>query len=311
MAEKHGGNVKVESEPGKGSRFIVTLPVKQKIVVPVEQLQEQISTIINQEQSEESEKNKSDKQVMLVVDDNRDMLNYISKSMEGKYDVLTAENGREALEVLKDNDVAMIICDWMMPVMDGLTLLRKIRNNIATSHIPFIMLTAKTDTESKVESMKSGADAYVEKPFSMAFLEARVENLVNMRRMLRDKYSNNEQVPVTVLASHPQDDDFLERLNGIIEEHLSDTTFSVDILAEKLNISRTNLYSKLKSMADMTPNEIIQITRLKKGAELLAEGNLKVSEVSDRVGFNSPSYFTKCFQRQFGVKPGSYAETTK
>lgn len=311
VAEKHGGNVKVESEPGKGSRFIVTLPVKQKIVVPVEQLQEQISTIINQEQSEESEKNKSDKQVMLVVDDNRDMLNYISKSMEGKYDVLTAENGREALEVLKDNDVAMIICDWMMPVMDGLTLLRKIRNNIATSHIPFIMLTAKTDTESKVESMKSGADAYVEKPFSMAFLEARVENLVNMRRMLRDKYSNNEQVPVTVLASHPQDDDFLERLNGIIEEHLSDTTFSVDILAEKLNISRTNLYSKLKSMADMTPNEIIQITRLKKGAELLAEGNLKVSEVSDRVGFNSPSYFTKCFQRQFGVKPGSYAETTK
>ncbi len=110
----------------------------------------------------------------------------------------------------------MIICDWMMPVMDGLTLLRKIRNNIATSHIPFIMLTAKTDTESKVESMKSGADAYVEKPFSMAFLEARVENLVNMRRMLRDKYSNNEQVPVTVLASHPQDDDFLDLLIGII-----------------------------------------------------------------------------------------------
>lgn len=305
VTEKHGGSISVESEPGKGARFIVRLPVHQKIVVPDEpEPLPDVPENIDPEQKDA--KDAVAKPAMLVVDDNPEMLDYISKIMESKYMVYTAENGQDALEILKDKEINIIICDWMMPVMDGLTLLRRIRGNIATSHIPFIMLTAKTDTESKVESMKAGADAYVEKPFSMAFLDARVDNLVNMRRMLRDKFTGNELVPVTVLASHPEDDDFLQRMNAIIEEHLADTTFSVDVLAEKLGISRTNLYSKLKSMAEMTPNEVIQLTRLKKGAELLAEGNLKVSEVSDRVGFNSPSYFTKCFQRQFGVKPGSY-----
>lgn len=305
VAEKHCGSIVVESEPGKGARFIVTLPLHQAIVVPDEP--EPLPAVPENKDYEQKDlKNAPTRHSMLIVDDNPEMLDYIRKIMESKYVVHTAENGQDALEILKDHDINIIICDWMMPVMDGLTLLRKIRGNVTTSHIPFIMLTAKTDTESKVESMRAGADAYVEKPFSMAFLDARVENLVNMRRMLREKFTDNELVPVTVLASHPEDDDFLQRMNAIIEEHLSDTTFGVDVLAEKLGISRTNLYSKLKSMAEMTPNEMIQLTRLKKGAELLAEGNLKVSEVSDRVGFNSPSYFTKCFQRQFGVKPGSY-----
>ena len=308
VAEKHGGSINVESEPDKGARFIVTLPVHQDIVVPDEHDRNPIpADSENRDNEHHDTEDIPAKPAMLIVDDNPEMLDYIRKIMESKYTVHTAENGQDALDVLKDKDINIIICDWMMPVMDGLSLLRKVRGNVATSHIPFIMLTAKTDTESKVESMKAGADAYVEKPFSMAFLDARVENLVNMRRMLRDKFAGNELVPVTVLASHPEDDDFLQRMNAIIEEHLADTSFSVDVLAEKLGISRTNLYSKLKSMAEMTPNEVIQLTRLKKGAELLAEGNLKVSEVSDRVGFNSPSYFTKCFQRQFGVKPGSYS----
>lgn len=306
VAEQHGGSVTVESEPGKETRFVATFPRRQEVVVPDD---EPVDTDYSRNEITDApaaDYDKPAKPVMLLVDDNLDMLNYIQQSIKDKYEVVTAENGREALDALKQNDVAVIVCDWMTPVMDGLTLLKEVRSNIATSHLPFVMLTAKTDMGSKVESMKAGADAYVEKPFSMAFLEARVENLLNMRRMLREKFAGKELVPVTVLASHPEDDDFLQRMNGIIEKHISDTGLGVEMLAEKLGISRTNLYSKLKSMAGMTPNEVIQLTRLKKAAELLAIGGMKVSEISERVGFNSPSYFTKCFTRHFGVNPGNY-----
>jgi len=305
VAESHGGSVSVESEPGKGSKFIVNLPLHQENVIP------EIAVDENSEEdgfagdvTVETDR----RPVILVVDDNLEMQTYISKNLSAVYDVILAENGRDALESLKNHNVAIIVCDWMMPVMDGLTLLRKVRENAEFSHIPFIMLTAKTDIHSKIESMRQGADAYVEKPFSMAFLMARISNLMEMRRMLYEKYCSNPLAPVTSLASHPEEDEFLNRLNEVIEENISNHELGVDFLAGQLCMGRTSLFNKIKALANVSPNKLIQISRLKKAAELLLEGKKSVKDISAMVGFKSESYFSKCFSQQFGVSPARFTE---
>lgn len=309
VAESHGGTVSVESEPGKGSVFIVNLPLHQENVVP--EVIEEKETLKDGDATEPATVGSGLRPVILVVDDNLEMQNYISKNLSDNYDVLLAENGKDALELLKNRNVAMIVCDWMMPVMDGLTLLRKIREDAELSHIPFIMLTAKTDINSKIESMKQGADAYVEKPFSMAFLKVRISSLMEMRRMLYDKYYSNPLAPVNSLASHPEENEFLCRLNAIIEENIANHELNVDFLASELCMGRTSLFNKIKALANVSPNKLIQITRLKKAAELLLEGKKSIKDISASVGFKSESYFSKCFSQQFGVSPARFTEDSE
>lgn len=302
VVEAHGGNIELESAPAKGSRFVVTLPLHQKDVVPEENLP------LDSEESKVVTETHSDgiangKPTLLVVDDNEEMLHFISSNFRGEYDVVTAVNGRDALEKMRDKDVALIISDWMMPVMDGVEFLKTVRENENYSHIPFVMLTAKTDNMSKIETMKCGADAYVEKPFSIGFLKARIENLLEMRMRLREKFSGSPLEPIESIAPTPLDNELLRRLQGIIEDNISNPDLNVDLLVEKMGMSRSSLYGKIKVLADVSPNELIQITRLKKGAELLKTGSYRVNEVSMMVGFSNTSYFSRCFSKQFGIKP--------
>lgn len=200
-----------------------------------------------------------------------------------------------------------------MPRMDGIEFCRKVRSDMNFSHIPFVLLTAKTDTYSRIEGMKGGADIYIEKPFSVEYLKTCLQNISDMRTRLRQKFSQSPFEPITTVASTPVDNDFLVQLNEIIEANFSNQELSVDFLATASGISRSSLYAKIKSLTSMTPNELIQVTRLKKAAVLLAEGKYRVSEIGYMVGFNSSSYFAKCFKNQFGVKPGEFAgrkETT-
>jgi AraC-like DNA-binding protein len=192
----------------------------------------------------------------------------------------------------------------MMPRMDGETFCREVRRDARTSHIPFVLLTAKTDTDSKVTGMDCGADAYIEKPFSIEYLKACIRNILDLRRMLLQKFSHQPLMPLPSLAPTPVDNDFLTQLNAIIEANFANPDLNVDFLAERMNISRSGLFAKIKTLAEVTPGELIQLMRLKKAAALLAEGKHRVNEVSYMVGFNSPSYFSKCFQKQFGLKPG-------
>ncbi len=246
------------------------------------------------------------KPVLLVVDDNEEMLNFITSNFIGEYEVVTAINGKDALDKMRKVEVSLIISDWMMPVMDGVEFLKAVRENKDYSHIPFVMLTAKTDNVSKIETMRSGADAYVEKPFSIGFLKARIENLLEMRKRLREKYSASPLEPIDTIATTPLDNELLHKLQGIIEENISNQNLNVDLLVEKMCISRSGLYAKIKMLADVSPNELIQITRLKKGAELLKTGNYRVNEVSEMVGFSNTSYFSRCFSKQFGIKPTEF-----
>lgn len=309
IVETHHGGITVDSEPGKGSRFVATLPLRQPGQAGKRQPETSgigvkapaISKCVNAVPD-------SGRDTMLVVDDNEEMRRFIASRFSETFDVVTAADGRQALDVLATCRVSMIICDWMMPVMDGAEVLRAVRADSALSHIPFVMLTARTDSPSKIEGFKAGVDAYVEKPFSINVLEANVANILEMRRRLREKYSTMPLEPVATLAPNEQDSEFLKRMNDIIEENFSNPELTVDFLASRLGISRSGFYAKIKLLADVTPNEIIQITRLKKAAELLKENRYRISEISFMVGFNSSSYFSKCFQKQFGMTPGRFVE---
>ena len=243
---------------------------------------------------------------MLIVDDSDDMVKFLSDNFSDKYKVVTAGDGLEALDLLSKQEVNIIISDWMMPRMDGAEFCHRVRHNPLTSHIPFVMLTAKTDDDSKVEGMDVGADTYIEKPFSVQYLEACIRNMLQMRRRLMERFSTQPLEPLTQIAQNPTDNEFLTRMNKVIEENFSNPDLSVGFLAEQLNISRSGLFAKIKTLADVTPNEMIQIVRLKRAARLLREGAYTVSEISIMVGFSNPSYFSKCFYKQFGIRPADY-----
>ena len=308
IVESHNGCIEVESEVNKGSSFIVTLPIEQSQeaiqegeanglnpAIPEDILSESLPAAVSK-----------DKPVMLIVDDNEEMLNFLSGNFSNQYSILTAEDGIEALEKLKENDVTLIVSDWMMPRMDGVELCKALRADQDISHIPFILLTAKTDTNSKIEGMDCGADAYIEKPFSVQYLEACIKNLLDLRNLLRQKFSKMPLVPLNSIANNSMDNKFLTRINEIIEQNFSNSELSVDFLAEELCISRSGLFAKIKTLANVTPNELIQIVRLKKAAALLSENKYRINEICYMVGFNNPSYFAKCFQKQFGIKPGEF-----
>ena len=308
IVESHNGCIEVESEINKGSSFIVTLPIEQvgaevqegeagvlNPVIPEDILSETLPVM--------SSKNKP---LMLIVDDNEEMLNFLSSSFSAQYSILTAEDGMEALEKLKEHEVTLIVSDWMMPRMDGVEFCKALRADRSISHIPFILLTAKTDTNSKIEGMDCGADAYIEKPFSVQYLEACIKNLLDLRNLLRQKFSKMPLVPLNSIANNSMDNKFLTRINEIIEQNFSNSELSVDFLAEELCISRSGLFAKIKTLANVTPNELIQIVRLKKAAALLSENKYRINEICYMVGFNNPSYFAKCFQKQFGIKPGEF-----
>lgn len=308
IVESHNGCIEIESEINKGSSFIVTLPIEQV----GETVQNGEASVLNPAVPEDilSESlpvvSSKDKPVMLIVDDNEEMLNFLSSSFSAQYSILTAEDGVEALKKLKVHEVTLIVSDWMMPRMDGVEFCKALRADQAISHIPFILLTAKTDTNSKIEGMDCGADAYIEKPFSVQYLEACIKNLLDLRNLLRQKFSKMPMVPLNSIASNSVDNKFLTRINEVIEQNFSEPELTIDFLAEQLGISRSGLFAKIKTLANVTPNELIQIVRLKKAAALLAENKYRINEICYMVGFNNPSYFAKCFQKQFGIKPGEF-----
>lgn len=309
IVEAHHGQVNVTSQPGHGSSFMITLPQKQENLSAEEeenQADNPLPEDIIPEQNATAAMSQKVLPIMLIVDDNEDMLNFLSSHFQTSYTIVTAVDGVDALNKLKEQEVALIISDWMMPNMNGIDLCKAVRNNQLTSHIPFILLTAKTDTEAKITSMNCGADAYIEKPFSLQYLEACIKNLLELRLQLRQKFSQMPTVSINSIAANQSDKVFLEKMNHLIEENLNNEELSVDFLAEKLCISRSGLFVKIKGLANTTPNEMIQIIRLKKAASLLLENQYRINEVSYMVGFNNPSYFSKCFQKQFGMKPGEY-----
>ena len=318
IVTRHHGTISVDSEIGKGSTFTIILPVIQTVTEPIEPANPSEPKAIDDHTAPAQSSNTTincqlstvnNQQSMLIVDDSEDMRQFLENNFKDKYHIITAGDGIEALHLLQKHQVSIIISDWMMPRMDGAEFCRRVRQNPLTSHIPFVMLTAKTDDDSKVKGMDVGADAYIEKPFSVQYLEACIRNILQIRRQLMEKFSTQPLEPVTEIAQNSTDNEFLKKMNQIIEENFSNSELNVDFLAERLNISRSGLSAKIRTLADVTPNEMIQIVRLKRAAQLLHEGGHMVSEVGYMVGFTNPSYFSKCFQKQFGIRPAEYMKS--
>lgn len=244
--------------------------------------------------------------LLLLIDDNEEILDFLERILQHKYAILKAADGKHALKLLETEAVQLIISDVMMPDMDGFELCKTIKSNFEYSHIPVILLTAKNTIQSKVQGLELGADAYIEKPFSKEHLMAQIASLLANRNSIREFYSSSPLAHIRSMAHTKADERFLESLNDAICENLEDVDMDVEKLAKVMNMSRITLYRKIKAISVLTPLEVINITRLKKAAELLAEGDHKIYEISDMVGFSSQSNFARSFQKQFGITPTEY-----
>lgn len=253
-------------------------------------------------------KSTSEKPTVLLVDDNEDILDFLADDLEEKYTVVTAFDGKEALDVLLKESVQLVVSDVMMPEMDGFELCSTIKSNFEYCHVPVILLTAKNTLQSKIEGLELGADAYIEKPFSPEYLQAQIANLLSNRNKIRNYFASSPNVHIRTMAYSKADESFLEKLNEIIYKNLSNINLDVEHLAAFMNMSRPTLYRKIKAISNLTPNELVNVTRLKKAAELLIEGSYKIYEIADMVGYSSQTHFGRNFSKQFGMSPSEYQQ---
>ncbi|NDW19113.1 response regulator [Dysgonomonas sp. 216] len=245
---------------------------------------------------------------MLIIDDNDDIRNFLVNEFSKYFMVDVAENGKEGLSKAINNNPNLIICDVMMPEMDGFEVTRRLKEEFQTCHIPIILLTAHSSLEHKVEGIQSGADAYIMKPFSIKYLVTRVFKLIEQREQLKKRFSSEFVIDGGLISSTDKDKEFYDLINNILDEHLADYTFSVDKFAELAKLKRTIFYKKVKGITGFSPNELIKIKRLTKAAELLLTGEFTVSEVSYKVGFEDPFYFSKCFKSQYKCSPSKFGQ---
>lgn len=246
------------------------------------------------------------KQTILLVDDNTELLEALGDELGEIYTVETATNGQLALEVLKKTDIQVVVCDVMMPVMDGFEFCRIIKSNLEYSHFPVILLTARNTLQSRIEGLELGADAYIEKPFSVEHLIVQIANLISNRNKLRSYFAQSPLANIRSIAHSESDEVFLEKLSEVIHNNIDDQLLDIDKLARLMNTSRTSLFRKIKAISNLTPNELITITRLKKAAQLLVETNYKIFEIAYMLGFNSQTSFGRSFYKQFNMAPTEY-----
>ena len=335
FVELHHGEARVESELGKGSDFIVVIPREQegdsqvihngvdnsvntstpdgKNVVDESVLQYIDDGNRSRGKVQQLVSENSNRPTVLVIDDNTDIRQYERTLLQDEYIVLEAADGKEGLSVAIKEVPDLVICDVMMPVMDGLEFTEQLKTNTATSHIPVIMLTAKNLEEHRAEGYEHGADSYITKPFNSKVLLARIENLLRQRLLLKHLYQGSLEAEKEISESHLEDRDkqFLKQLQTIIQQNLSDSEFGVEDMGQQIGLSRVQLYRKVKAMTGSSVVDLLRKARLAKAKRLLETRSMSVSEVAYEVGFSAPSYFTKCFKEEYGMLPGDVGNVMK
>lgn len=244
--------------------------------------------------------------VILLVDDNKEITDFLKDILETKYSIITASDGEAALNSIEKQSVHLVISDIMMPVMDGFELCKKIKANSSFAHIPVILLTAKKTLEARIDGLELGADAYIEKPFSPKHLQAQITNLLDGRNKLKEFFASSPLAHIKTLSYIKEDKEFLDRINEFISRNLTDPNLEVERLAAEMNMSRTTFYRKIKEISDLSPNDLINLSRLKKAAELLLQSKFKIYEISDMVGFTSQHHFSRIFLKHFGLTPSEF-----
>lgn len=325
----HHGNISATSSQEEGTTFSITLPDTQEGYDPdadndgnkdnstkAEQgYVDDSYAPVNVEAAEKAERITNaedfdaDRPLVLIIDDNNGMRAYLRSILQDHYNVSEAVNGQQGLERARREVPKLVVCDVMMPVMDGLEFTRRLKADTATSHIPVILLTARSLSEQREEGYGTGADSYLTKPFTGSLLLARIDNLIHSRTLLRSLFSGNskeEEKEEEMLGA--QDQTFVTRLREVIRDNMGDSDFSVERIGEEIGLSRVQLYRKVKALTGQTPVELLRKARLERSRRLIEKTEKSVSEIAYEVGFTSPSYFNKCFKDEFGISPGAMRE---
>lgn len=319
--DMHRGSVHAESVEGKGTTFVIELPDSQPGYDPAKDApaatqaekglvdDNYIATDTTAQEATERITNAEDfdaeRPLVLIIDDNNGMRAYLRSILQEKYNVSEATNGEQGLEKARREVPKLVVCDVMMPVMDGLEFTKRLKEDTATSHIPVVLLTARSLSEQRKEGYDTGADSYITKPFSGQVLLSRIENLLRSRIMLRSVFAGDKQETEEEAKLNEADKTFVGRLRTAIQENLGDSDFSVERLGEEIGLSRVQLYRKVKALTGQTPVELLRKARLTKARQLLEKTEKSVSEIAYEVGFTSPSYFNKCFKDEFDINPSS------
>jgi signal transduction histidine kinase/ligand-binding sensor domain-containing protein/DNA-binding response OmpR family regulator len=305
----HDGVIGVESQVGQGSTFTVMIPanqhiqeeiISQKLVVD----EEPVDLVVEDEVVAEDQRTKLP--LMLVVDDNHDFRNFIATMFAENYRILKAEDGEIAYRMILDKMPDLIICDVMMPNMDGFELCKLVKQDIRISHIPIILLTAKAGDENKYRGLEAGAEDYISKPFNMEMLALKVNRIIERQKKTRDQFRHKVDITTGDVEIVSMDEKFVKKAVALVEANISTSEFLVEDLCREMGMSRVYFYKKILSLTDKTPSEFIRFIRLKRAADLLERSQLFVNEVAFQVGFNDPKYFRKYFKDEFGMTPNEY-----
>lgn len=317
LVNLYHGTIQVESEVGKGTTFTVILPIDPSCFEDSEIDRDRIETIREmaieetppiQEEKEYTTKNKQTSSV-LIVEDNAEILQLVHRLLNRDYNVLTATNGKEAMLILEHEKVDIIVSDIMMPEMDGVELCKSLKNNIEYSHIPIILLTAKTDEKDRADAYESGADAFISKPFNLKVLHARIKNLLKSRERIARDFKNQLVFELKDLKFTNLDEEFIQKAIDCINRHLDHSDFDQQQFSEEMNVSKSTLYNKLKTLTGLNTSAFITNIRLKAACRIMDQNrNIRISDLAYAVGFNDPKYFSSCFKKEFNMRPSEYIE---
>jgi len=315
LIELHLGQIEVNSKLGEGSNFSITFPVQGSLFDPswIHQHENLLEKIVsNNPVVRKLDSIEHEKQILLIVDDHTELRKFVADIFSNRFQIVESARGEEALELALKFLPDVVITDWMMPGMSGINLCRALRSNPKTNHIPIIILTSKSTQDSQIEGMQSGADDYVSKPFNADLLEIRVNKLLEAKERARKNWQKQFIQKELTEGKLPEfQDEFLQKATALIIENIADSNFDVVDLEKGLDMSKMQLYRKLKNLTSLAGNEFIRSIRLQQALVVIETTQLNVSEIAYKVGFNDPAYFARVFKKQFGQSPSNYIQHAK